>query len=207
MQDRNHLLLPVNSYMKKGQIWTSAVLYIVIGVITISIILSAGVPLVNKLKDKNTIIQTKELMLDLDKVIREVRNEGPGSKRVIQPFVIKDGNFFINTTNNENKIQWILKTSAVFVEPCGKTKADCLSNNLIIKEGPLSIYETDTIVEDEYIINLELDYAGVGFLKMKEGLGKDAPLLGRFSFIIENSGADITRSPPTNLPDLDITVN
>lgn len=193
--------------MKKGQIWTSAVLYIVLGVIAISIVLSAGVPLINKIKDKNTIIQTKELLLGLDNVIREVRNEGPGSKRVIQPFVIKDGSFFINTTNGQNKIQWDLKTKAIFAEPCGKTKADCISNKLIIKEGPLNIYETNTIVEEEYIIHLELDYTSVGFLSINSGIGKDSPLIGRFSVIIENTGVDTTRNPPTNLPNLDITIS
>ena len=197
--------------MKKGQIWTSAVLYIVLGVIAISIVLSAGVPLINKIKDKNTIIQTKELLLDLDNIFREVRDEGPGSRRVIQPFVIKDGKFFINTSTNavnnkiEDKIQWELKTSALITEPCGKTFKECNDNNLIIKEGQLSIYETNTIVDNEYIVHLELDYTDVGFLNVKSGLGKDSPLIGKFSFTIENGGIYPNRQ--TNLPNLDITIN
>src|SRR3989344_3282188 len=197
--------------MKKGQIWTSAVLYIVLGVIAISIVLSAGIPLINKIKDKNTIIQTKELLFDLDNVVREVRDEGTGSRRVIQPFTIKDGKFFINTTANaagiENKIQWELKTSTLFVEPCGKTKRDCETNNLIIKEGSLNIYQTSTIIDNEYVVHLELDYNNIGFLNMKSSLGKDSPLIGKFSFTIENGGVDTSRVPVTSLPNLDITIN
>ena len=141
--------------MKKGQIWISAVLYIALGVVAITVVLSAGVPLINKLKDKNTIIQTKEIFLTIDNVIRQVRDEGPGAKRVIDPLIIKDGDLIFDST--ENDIKWNLKTNVVFSEPCGKTKADCISNDLIVKEGTLNIYETNTIAASEYFVNLELD--------------------------------------------------
>jgi len=59
--------------MKKGQIWISAVLYIALGVVAISIVLSAGVPLINKIKDKNTIVQTKDILFAVDNIIRKVR--------------------------------------------------------------------------------------------------------------------------------------
>ena len=186
----------------KGQIWISAILYIALGVIAISIVLSAGVPLINKLKDKNTILQTRDLMFNIDNIIRDIRDEGPGSKRVIQPFIIKDGNFFFNTSSN--KIQWNLNTNAIFTEPCGKNKKECTDNNLILKEGPIEIYQTSTIIEDEYVVNLEMDYKNVGFLVMKTDTGKDTFLLGRYTLTIENSGVDPRRN--INLPDIGISV-
>lgn len=188
----------------KGQIWISAVLYIAIGVVAISIVLSAGVPLINKLKDKNTIIQTKDLLLNLDNTIREIRDEGPGSRRVIQPLVIKDGDLFFNISSN--MIQWSLKTSAVFVEPCGKSKLECSNNKLIVREGPLEMFETSTIIENEYVMHLEANYNDLGFLVMKTDVGKNSPLSGRYTLTIENSGVDTSRNPPVNLPDLSISV-
>ena len=57
---------------KKGDsTWISAVLYFGIGIIIISILLAAGTPVVNRIRDKNTILQTKETMSNLDDNIRE----------------------------------------------------------------------------------------------------------------------------------------
>ncbi len=194
---------------KLGQIWISAVLYIAIGIVAITIILSAGVPLVNKIKDKNTILQTKEILLYIDNTIREVRNEGPGSRRVIDPFIIKDGDLFFNTSSkaqgNENKIQWDLKTSTIFAEPCGKSINNC-DDELIIKEGTLKIYQTTTIIEDEYVVHLELDYSNLGFLNIKTDTGKNSPLKGKYSITIENAGINSARNPQASLPDLDVSV-
>ena len=38
---------------KKGDIWVSAILYFGLGIIVIAILLAAGLPVINKLKDKN----------------------------------------------------------------------------------------------------------------------------------------------------------
>ncbi|MBS3171109.1 hypothetical protein J4449_00705 [Candidatus Woesearchaeota archaeon] len=190
--------------MKRGQVWISAVLYIALGTVAITIVLSAGVPVINKIKDKNTIIQTRDIMLSLDNIIREVRDEGTGSRRVISPFTIKGGSMFIK--DNENKIVWEMKTNVVFVEPCGKDRATCEREELIIKEGPVEMYETTTIVENEYIMQLELDFKDVAFLDLMSDIGKNAPLLGKYNLKIENKGVNSERQPATNLPDILITL-
>ena len=46
---------------KKGQIWVSTVLYMALGLIAISVILSAGIPMINRMKERNTIIESKEI--------------------------------------------------------------------------------------------------------------------------------------------------
>jgi len=185
--------------MKKGQVWISAVLYIALGIVAIAVVLSAGVPLINKIKDKNTIIQTKELLLSVDNIIREVRDEGPGSRRVIQPLVIKDGNLFIIPT--QNLIRWELETSTIFTEPCGKDKDECESKELVIKEGTMELYQLTTIVEDEYIVNLELNYDGIGNLMLESETGKGSGLIGRYTMTIENKGISEGKS----LPDIGIS--
>ncbi|MBI2671598.1 hypothetical protein HYX16_01560 [Candidatus Woesearchaeota archaeon] len=183
---------------KNGQIWISAVLYIALGIVAITIILSAGVPLIEKIKDKNTIIQTKEILFAVDNLIREVRDEGPGSRRVVQPLIIKDGNLFIKP--NQNIIIWELKTSAVFTEPCGKDKDECLSKELVIHEGPMEIYQLTTIVEDEYTVKMELNYDSIGNLILESETGKGSALTGKYTMTIENKGIPEGKS----LPDIGI---
>src|SRR3989344_9073841 len=94
---------------KKGDIWISAALYTAIGIILIGLVLSVGMPFINKVKMRNTMLQTKEVMYNMDNVIREVWNEGLGSRRPI--FVeIQEGDFLIYDKDgaipNKNKIIW-----------------------------------------------------------------------------------------------------
>ena len=60
---------------KKGDVWISAILYFGIGIVIITILLTAGLPVINKLRDKNIIIQTKQVMHTMDDNIREVIKE------------------------------------------------------------------------------------------------------------------------------------
>ena len=83
----------------KGQIWISAVLYSALGIIIITIILSAGLPLINKIRDRNLVTQTKDIMRTLDDNIKKVANEGPGSKRFLSPLIIDGGELVIYETN------------------------------------------------------------------------------------------------------------
>ena len=80
---------------KKADVWVSAVLYFGLGIIVISLLLAAGLPAINKLRDKNVIIQTKEVFQVLDKNIRDVVRGGPGSQRVVS-VDIKKGDFKID---------------------------------------------------------------------------------------------------------------
>ena len=69
---------------QKGDIWISAVLYMALGIIILVIVLSVAIPVVNKIRDKNIALNTKELMFDLDRNIRIVYSEGTGSRRPIK---------------------------------------------------------------------------------------------------------------------------
>ena len=69
--------------MKKGEVWISALLYFGIGIVILTIILAAGTPVIKKIRDKNVVLQTKEVMFMLDKGIKEVAKGGPGTQRVL----------------------------------------------------------------------------------------------------------------------------
>ena len=56
----------IHAKMKKAQIWISAVLYTLIIVVAIVIVLSAVVPLINKMKDRAIFQKVKNELLNLD---------------------------------------------------------------------------------------------------------------------------------------------
>ena len=128
---------------KKGDIWISAALYTAIGIILIGLVLSVGMPFINKVKMRNTLLQTKEVMYNMDNVIREVWNEGLGSRRPI--FVeIQEGDFLIDEIND--KISWsVISEDKLGIEP-----------NIEIHEGNLVI-KSDQLGQG-YNIQLWLDY-------------------------------------------------
>ncbi|MFH1638086.1 MAG: hypothetical protein ABIB71_06690 [Candidatus Woesearchaeota archaeon] len=126
--------------MRRGQIWISVVLYMALGVIALTLILTAGVPLVQKMKDKNTFAQTKSLFFTLDSNIMAVTNEGPGSIRLLTPFEIKEGNFYVDDENEI--IKWNMKTSAKLLEPtydmkgCSCGRDGCPEPACFVDEDP-----------------------------------------------------------------------
>ncbi len=159
--------------MKQGDIWVSAVLYIGIGIVAITFILGAAIPLIEGLKDKNTVTETKNLMYVLDKNIREVANEGPGSQRELSPFRITKGNFYIDDEDSDD-LNWSLKTKAFIVE-----------NDATVKEGFIEISSQATNIDDENMASL-----GVHYDKIDITLESDLknPFLGTYSILVKNTG-------------------
>ena len=68
---------------KRGQIWISAVLYMAVGIIVISLILAVGVPVIKKMSDRHTLVQTEEMMASLDEIVRWVKGQGLGAQDVV----------------------------------------------------------------------------------------------------------------------------
>lgn len=159
---------------KKADVWISAALYFGLGIVILSIILVAGMPVINKLKDKNVIIQTKEAMFTLNNNILEVVRGGPGAQRAID-VNIKKGNFLIKPF--ENQIIWSYDTKAILSEP-GKQ----------IKEGDLTIETMPSTTSNEFLVTLTLNYANK--LNITTDPLSDAPLqiMGPARLVIYNEG-------------------
>src|SRR3989344_4282143 len=128
---------------KKGDLWISAALYTALGVILVTLILSVGMPFVNKLKERNTVLQTKNVLYEFDAAIREVFGEGFGSRRPL--FVdIGEGDFTINDVTD--RIEWsFISEEKLGIEP-----------GVEIKEGNLKIFSEQ--LGQGYRIKLYLDY-------------------------------------------------
>jgi hypothetical protein len=168
---------PLNThYRKKGQIWVSAALYTALGLILITVILSVGMPFVNKIKERNTILQTKNVLFELDKVIREVDLEGVGSRR---PFFIEiqEGELSINDLTVDETITWMLISEDKLGIESGENVGD---SGPRIDEGNLKIQSNR--VGQGYEINLWLDFKTNG-INIKSDLDK---LSGQYNLVIEH---------------------
>lgn len=161
--------------MKKGQVWISAVLYIGISIVVLVLILTASTPVINKAKDENTITQTRQVFLELDKNIRTVIGEGAGSQRVFS-VEIGRGNMFIDQV--DNTITWNLDTKALVSEP-----------GVIINIGNLKLLQEE-VGKENYKVNLFLEYGNLADIIAKQG-----SVSGRTDLIILNN-----RTVPGELP-------
>ncbi len=171
---------------KKGDIWISAFLYLGLGVLALTLILTAGMPVVDKLKDKNVITQTKSLFFTLDENIRGVANEGPGSKRFLSPFDVNKGELNVE----KNRVRWQMKTTAKLME-----------KDLIMREGSLALAENETLIVDEYLMNVYADYDNLATLNLVSEY--DNPFQGSFSVSIKNTG---TFDQETGFPIIDLEI-
>lgn len=178
---------------KKGDIWVSAVLYIALGMVVITLILSAGLPLISKMRDRNTIAQTKTVMFDIDNNIKAVVNEAKGSTRYLSPVDISAGQLYIDQ-GESNKVEWSMKTKNKMMEP------DTLFN-----EGDLSLELKTTAIEDEYDMALSFDYNSKNIDIVVTPNAN--PFQGRFSFTIKNNGYKTTNCPqPGECLEVGITI-
>lgn len=183
---------------KKGDVWISAVLYMALGVIVLTIVLAAGVPMIQKMKDKNSFSQAKSVFYTVNENMKNVINEGPGSRRYMSPFEIKSGEFDIDEENNQ--VIWSMKTQAKMMEPSYyftakpmEDDSDCSSSCgtectgiPCFREGDLYLFAQETNIVDEYIANLKLSYNDIAQLQLDSPFS--GPFAGSYSFTIEHTG-------------------
>ncbi len=174
----------------KGQLWISAVLYMALGVVLISLILAAGLPLINKMRDRNTILQTKEMLIQMDENIRAVISEGPGSKRFLSPLEVGKGELYFDK-DNTNNITWTIRTNNKIMEP-----------NIMFKEGFIEFFLEESLIEDEYLIYLNLAYDEIADIQLDPDNPYGNPFTGTYSLTIERTG-DYTG----NLPIIKLTLS
>jgi len=111
---------------RKGQVWISATIYILVAVTALVIILAATQPLINRMRDKATVQKQKETMVALDEQITGVAEEGAGSQRVV-PIDILEGQIVVK---NEGLV-YEVETESKVVESGSQIEL----GNLIISSG------------------------------------------------------------------------
>ena len=174
----------------KGQIWVSAVLYVAIGVIVLSLLLTAAVPLINKMKDRNTVVNTKDVLFTIDETIKTVATEGPGSQRELTPLVMKAGQLVID--EKSDRISWSLETNAVITEP-----------DTEIEEGAVTLLLESTPIVDKYVMHVNLTYLTLVDLKLISNYQN--PFSGTYSMSIRHTG-NFTPGAITDMPVIEINI-
>lgn len=176
---------------KRGDIWISAVIYIALGIIAISLILGAGLPLINNVRDRNTFQQTKEIMNAIDSAITSVVAEGPGSRRYLSPITIKKGELFFKK-DATNEIVWLMETNSILQEP-GST----------ISEGSLKVgFQEHELIVNLYVASLTYDYYNARKINLVVSEEDRQPLNGKYSISITNTGYE----PGSDFVDVEILV-
>ncbi len=168
-------------FNKKGDIWVSTVIYIALSIIVLTIVLVAALPVIHKLKDRNVTIQTKNILIQIDKNIREIVSSGPGSKRVLSPVIIDAG--ILNFDIDNSVINWTLKTTD-----------DSAESGILRQEGNVFVIVNQrvaggSIVEGEFEISQYLSYEENPAIEMSLAVNSlRPPFTGRFTMTIRHTG-------------------
>ena len=96
---------------KKGVVWVSTVLYILISLAVIGIVIAAVQPRINATKDKAIIEQTINILNELDQKIIEVDNSAEGNVRSLS-LQLKKGILRVNADSSPGTIEWSFKGSS-----------------------------------------------------------------------------------------------
>ncbi|MBS3088344.1 hypothetical protein J4402_01035 [Candidatus Pacearchaeota archaeon] len=170
---------------KSGQIWIETVLYTLIGLALIGISLAIITPRINAARDKLLVEQTIESLGILDGKIDEVARNGHGNKRVVEEFIMKKGEMYINT--NENKIIFNLTgLSKPYSEPgasINKSRVEIISWNT--KKGAVA----SLTLNYKNIVIIDTEDSGANEIKKFNAAATP------YRFSIENMG----KNPPDTL--------
>ncbi|MBT4334283.1 hypothetical protein HOD61_00505 [archaeon] len=153
---------------KRGQIWISAVLYMAIGIVIISLIMAVGVPVIQKMSDRHTLVQTEEMMASLDEIVRSVKGQGLGAQDVVSMGLNK-GTFNIDETNDQ--ISWQMETTALLSEPGYPVTH---GNLILLTEVKGNRY--DVTLTLNYTSTIDITYSGM------------LPISGKHRIAIQNKG-------------------
>ncbi len=102
----------MRALQKKAAIWISAVIYVLIGVVVLTIVIEAGVPMIKGLQERSNVNLARNTFTALDQQIQDVAKEGQGSQRVI-PLEVSDGTVKVE----DGKLRWKIETNSKILEP------------------------------------------------------------------------------------------
>jgi len=131
--------------MKKGQVWISAILYILITALILVIVLEALTPVVEDMKDKSIFSRTRDSLLSINQHVKDIALEGQGAQRVI-PIEIQKGEITIQ----DNELRWRMDTGAEILEP--RTTVN-LGDLLIVSNGEVNAYDNGSyyVLENNHV--------------------------------------------------------
>ena len=105
-------MLHFNPRSKKGAIWVSAVIYVLVGIIVLTIVIEAGIPFIKSLQERSNVNRARNTFSSLDQQIQDVAKEGQGSQRII-PLEVSEGSVKVE----DGKLRWKIETNSKVLEP------------------------------------------------------------------------------------------
>ena len=195
---------------KKGDIWISAILYVVIIVVAIALILNTGLPIINQMKDKIAFTKARDTMINLDKHIEDIASEGQGSQRLV-PIEIGKGKLKVK----DNKLVWEIDTESKIIS--SRTKID-IGNLYIVSNANVQattytnsfilqteLGATDTTAGDIFLVNItrignETNWTSINTSGLINYIAyKNNTISGTFSFAINDNSTSTSGNGYTKL--------
>lgn len=168
----------------RGQIWVETVIYTLVAFALIGLVLAFAKPKIEELRDKAVIDQSLEMMQDMDLIITEIIQAGPGNKRVLE-VAIRKGNLRIDGYND--RLLFGLEGKYTYSEP-GEN----------IQEGNL-IVRTEEIGKIS-LVNITRDYSSYNLTYNSKDESKIISKAATpYNFIISNSGKDDSEKTIINI--------
>ncbi|MFO8016910.1 MAG: hypothetical protein R6U32_07460 [Candidatus Woesearchaeota archaeon] len=131
---------------RKGQIWISAVLYVLMTAVIMVVVLEAGLPVLKEMRDKAVFVQSRDNLISLNQHIKEVGSAGPGSQRTV-PLQVQKGHLEVG----KEKLRWYMDTEADIIEPMSKIS---MGDVKIASDSDVDAHETGGhyILENFYML-------------------------------------------------------
>lgn len=187
---------------KKGAIWVSAVIYVLIGVIVLTVVIEAGIPMIEGLQERSNVNRARNSFSALDQQIQDIAKEGQGSQRIV-PLDVSDGTVKVE----DNKLRWKIETSSKVLEP--RTRVE-FGNLVIASDVDVSAadHSSSHIVQNSRIL---VNFTKVGnsgnwasintssLISYIEFKDTGARTTGTFTFFINQNASSATGSGYTEL--------
>jgi hypothetical protein len=134
---------------KKGAIWISAVLYLLISVLIMVIVLQVGLPVIDSMRDESVIQNMQNQMITIDDAIRDVSDQEVGSRRKVT-VDLQEGSL----QAGEDRLSWDMQTEQEIVDQRLLAQRD---NLYVSGATDVSAYEyNDSYIIKNSIITLNL---------------------------------------------------
>lgn len=105
-------MLHFNPGSKKGAVWVSAVIYVLVGIIVLTVVIEAGIPFIKSLQERSNVNRARNTFSSLDQQIQDVAKEGQGSQRIV-PLEVSEGSVKVE----DGRLRWKIETNSKVLEP------------------------------------------------------------------------------------------
>jgi hypothetical protein len=125
-----------NKKNKKAEVWVSVIIYTLVAILALALLLSTGLPILNEMRERTVFSKTKDIMLELDRHLTDLSNQGEGSQSTVS-FEIREGKIFFD----EDQITWEIEAKSPIISP---RTTSTLGNLIISANANIKTYESNT---------------------------------------------------------------